>query len=570
MARTGLFAGLLAAAAIVLAIAADTSVLYPDTVYVNGTVLTMDAASRVAEAVAVKRDVIVAVGTTKEIRALAGPGTQVVDLAGKTLSPGFYAAHDHFPGSGMAAASQVDLNSPPIGTVKDMQQLIEMLRAQAGKTPKGEWVRGRGYDDTLLKEMRHPTRHDLDLVSKEHPIWISHISGHLGVANSLALQRAGVTRDTPQPEGGVIRKDEKTGEPDGVFEESGGLVSRHIPRMTDAVKWEGYKLAVADYVEEGVTTAVVTGGGRQSVADLQRALAMGILTFRIVSMTSKGDPGEPSAVEAAGILPGFGTPMLKLGSIKMLQDGSLQGYTGYLTKPYHVPFKGDQAYRGYPRRPREALVKMVTEAHRAGHQIGIHGNGDAAIDDIIHAFRVAQKEFPRPDARHRIEHCQAVREDQLDAIKELGITPSFFVGHVYYWGDRHRDIFLGPERGARISPLRSALKRGIRFTIHDDTPVTPVKPLQLVWDAVNRVTSSGKVLGPDERITAEQALRAVTSDAAWQNFEEATKGSIEAGKLADFVVLAENPLKVAPMRIREIRVIETIVGGKIVYRNSST
>jgi predicted amidohydrolase YtcJ len=213
---------------------------------------------------------------------------------------------------------------------------------------------------------------------------------------------------------------------------------------------------------------------------------------------------------------------------------------------------------------------MVLEAHRAGHQIGIHGNGAAAIDDIIDAFREAQRQFPRPDARHRIEHCQNVREDQLDAIKELGITPSFFVGHVYYWGDRHRDIFLGPERGARISPLASALKRGIRFTVHDDTPVTPVHPLQLVTVAATRQTTSGKVLGPEQRIPVLQALRAITIDAAWQNFEEATKGSIEPGKLADFVILAENPLTVDATRIKDIRVLETVVGGKSVFKRDQT
>ena len=208
---------------------------------------------------------------------------------------------------------------------------------------------------------------------------------------------------------------------------------------------------------------------------------------------------------------------------------------------------------------------MVSSLHRAGYQIAIHGNGDAAIDDILFAYREAEKDFPRTDARHRIEHCQMVREDQLDEMKELGITPSFFVGHAYYWGDRHRDIFMGPERGSRLSPLKSAIERGIRFTVHDDTPVTPVKPLQLVWAAVNRITTSGQVLGPEQRITPLEALRAVTIDAAWQNHEEDIKGSIEVGKLADFVVVAENPLTVGRNRIRDIRVLKTIVGGRMVY-----
>jgi len=209
---------------------------------------------------------------------------------------------------------------------------------------------------------------------------------------------------------------------------------------------------------------------------------------------------------------------------------------------------------------------MVEKAHRAGYQIAIHGNGDAAIDDIIYAFEQAQKEYPRADARHRIEHCQMVREDQLDKMKTLGITPSFFAGHVYYWGDRHRGIFMGPERAARISPLKSSVARRIRFTVHDDTPVTPVDPLQLVWVAVNRLTKSNKVLGPQQRVSVKEALRAITIDAAWQNFEEELKGSIEAGKLADFVILAENPLAVKAANIKDIEALETIVGGRTVYR----
>ena len=212
------------------------------------------------------------------------------------------------------------------------------------------------------------------------------------------------------------------------------------------------------------------------------------------------------------------------------------------------------------------LVKMVEKAHHAGYQIAIHGNGDAAIDDIIYAFEQAQEEYPRVDARHRIEHCQMVREDQLDKMKMLGITPSFFAGHVYYWGDRHREIFMGPERAARISPLKSSVVRRIRFTVHDDTPVTPVDPLQLVWVAVNRLTKSKKVLGPQQRIDIKEALRAITIDAAWQNFEEELKGSIEVGKLADFVILAENPLAVKAANIKDIAVLETIVGGQTVYK----
>jgi predicted amidohydrolase YtcJ len=211
------------------------------------------------------------------------------------------------------------------------------------------------------------------------------------------------------------------------------------------------------------------------------------------------------------------------------------------------------------------LIERVKTANRLGYQLAIHANGDAAIDDVIEAYRQALKDTPRTDARLRIEHAQMTREDQLDAMKELGISPSFYVSHTYFWGDQHRDIFMGPERAARMSPLKSALRRGIRFSIHLDTPVTPMAPLQAVWSAVNRLSRTGKVIGPDQRITPLEALRAVTIDAAWQEHDEKIKGSIEPGKFADFVVLAENPLTVDPVHIKDIKVLQTIVGGKAVF-----
>ncbi len=562
--RSLAFIALIFATTVATGCLAPSGGIAPDTIWLNGTIVTMEG-DQTAQAVAVLDDNIVAVGTDAEVGPLAGPQTRVVDLQGRTMTPGFYAAHDHFPGSGRVAVTQVDLNSPPIGAIENMDELVAALGDRARDLPEGQWISGRGYDDTLLAEQRHPTRTDLDRASTTHPIYISHTSGHLGVANSLALELAGITRNTPNPEGGVVRKDPDTGEPDGVFEESGGMVSRLVPPPTPDQTMESYRVAVQDYVEDGVTTAVIAGGGRGTLAGLQRARDAGILTFRIITMMSRGSPGQPTAAETGGIISGFGDTHLKVGAIKIIQDGSNQGYTGYFTEPYHTPFKGDPDYRGYPRRSRDDLVTMVKELHEAGYQIAIHANGDAAIDDVLYAFREAQREFPRRDARHRIEHCQMVRRDQLDAIAELNLSPSFFVGHVYYWGDRHRDIFMGPDRAAGISALRSSIDRGIRFTVHDDTPVTPVNPLQLVWVGVNRLTKSNQVLGPDERITPLEALRTVTIDAAWQNFEEDIKGSIAPGKLADFVVLSDNPLTVNPTEIRDITVLETIVGGKTVY-----
>lgn len=533
----------------------------PDAVYLNATVITLDAESRVVEALAVKGDRLVALGTSAEVRKLASDKTVVHDLAGKVVIPGLYAAHDHFPGSGRVGLFTVDLNSPPIGSINTIPQLIAALKQKAQQTPPGKWISGRGYDDTLLAEKRHPTREDLDQVSTEHPIWITHISGHLGVGNSRALELAKITRDTPQPAGGRIHVDVRTGEPSGVIEESLGMVTRLIPALSHEDQLRATRAAAEQYVRQGVTTAVVAGGRTRSIEHLHEAIQLGIVKFRIVAMTSGGPErdGRKSIEE-------FASPLLKAGAIKLLQDGSIQGLTGYLSTPYHVAGGHDPNYRGYAIRSRQALTERVVELHRAGYQIAIHGNGDQAIDDILHAYAEAQRLMPRSDARHRIEHCQTARDDQLDRMKTLGVTPSFFVGHVYYWGDRHRDLFLGPERAARISPLASAGQRGSRFTLHDDTPVTPVNPLQLVWGGVNRLTTSGRVLGPEQRIRAEAALRAVTADAAWQNFQEDVKGTLESGKYADFCVLNANPLSIEPSRIRDLRVLETVVGGQSIYR----
>ena len=528
----------------------------PDAIYVNGVVVTLDCDNRVAEALAIAGDRIVAVGHSSEMRDLAAKTTTVHDLAGRTVVPGFYAAHDHFPGSGALGLLTVDLNSPPIGTIGTMSELIAALKRKADATAPGRWVTGRGYDDTLLAERRHPTQGDLDQVSTSHPIWITHVSGHLGVGNSLAFQRANIDRTTPQPAGGRIQIDSKTDEPNGVIEESLGLVTRHIPSYSAEDQLRATRAAAEQYVRQGVTTAVLAGGNERSIENLIGAVRLGIIKFRVITMTSAGP-----AKKARQAIEALDSPLLKAGAIKFSQDGSIQGYTGYLSQPYFRLSDRDAGYRGYSLRTRAALAAAVGELHREGYQIAVHGNGDQAIDDILAAYGEAQESMPRPDARHRIEHCQTVRDDQLDRMKSLGVTPSFFVGHVYYWGDRHHDLFLGPDRAARISPLASALARGIRFTVHDDTPVTPVNPLQLVWVAAQRQTTGGRILGPAERISAEQALRAITADAAWQNHEENIKGTLEAGKLADFVVLDSNPLQTQPADLRKLRVLQTVVGG---------
>lgn len=541
--------------------------MHPDQVFFNAQLLTMssDCDSSKPGAVAVRNGRITAIGESADIIALASSRTKVIDLESRFLLPGLYDPHGHFPSPGLRAVHNINLNSPPMGPVGRMADLIEALRERAQRTAQGDWVLGYGYDDTLMAEGRHPTRVDLDEASTDHPIWITHTSGHLGVANSPALAAAGIGGGTSSPEGGAIRIDGKTGDPDGVLEETAmQLVSPGLPSLSEEEWLAGLDEAVRQYLRKGVTTAVIAGGDRVLMLRLQRAAKADRLPLRLVCMARKERPEDPSFIEAGGLLTGFGSESMRLGAVKIWQDGSIQGYTGYLRQPYHVPFRGDAAYRGYPWRSREDLCRMVEDAHRDGYQVAIHGNGDAAIDDILFAYQQAQTKFPRSDPRHRIEHCQMAREDQLDRMKELGVSPSFFVSHTYYWGDRHASIFMGPERAARMSPLASAQSRSIRFTLHNDSPVTPIDPLFSVWAGVNRLSRRDRVIGEGQRIPQLQALRGVTIDAAWQNFEEPSKGSIELGKLADFVVLAEDPLEVDPARIKDIPVLRTVVGGETV------
>lgn len=552
---------------IALAIAMAVFVLWrlrpPERVaYVGGAVLTMDPQDRVAGGVAIEGGRIAQVGSEAEIRAWAErEGARVVDLAGRALLPGFVDAHSHFPGAGIDVVA-ADLNAPPIGKITRIDEIVAALRAKAETQSAGEWVFGTGYDDSLLAERRHPTRADLDAVSTRHPVGILHVSGHLAAVNSLGLERLGYGPGTPDPEGGRIRRD-ASGAPDGVLEENAAeAVTRALaaPGALDALRI--LRRATALYLAAGITTAQNGFATGAQLRGLTWAARLRLLPLRLVLWPGEAD-GD--ALADGSFEPPHDDPWVRVGAVKLIADGSLQGYTGYLTQPYFVPPGDDPSYRGYPRIPRDKLIAWVERLHRAGLQIAIHGNGDAAIDDILDAIEHAQTVAPRPDARPVIVHAQTAREDQLDRMAALGVIPSFFVLHTWYWGDRHRERFLGPERAAHISPLASAARRGIRFTLHADTPVVPMEPLRIVWSAVNRTTTSGATLGADQRIGVLRALRGVTIDAARQHFQEGDRGSLEAGKFADLVILDRSPLD-DPAGIDRLRVVETIVGGRSAYR----
>jgi predicted amidohydrolase YtcJ len=457
---------------------------------------------------------------------------------------------------------------------------------------------GMGYDDTAMAEQRHPTFEDLDEVSRENPVFCLHISAHLAAVNSKALQIAGIDENTPDPEGGVFQRLPGSQVPSGVAEELAMFSLFAVlptPSGEEAVK--EIEDAVAYYASHGTTTAHDAAIKSPGQLDLFRKMAAeGRLAIDVV--------GWPLFNVADQMLANFAQDRVyrgrfRLGGLKLLLDGSIQGYTAFLSQPYHVqpgadePVGGDDIgevdqllvqsdppagvprlpqaeggdYRGYPTiESQDEVTAWLTKAYEQGWPAQVHTNGDGATDMLIAAVRKAEAAYPGKDRRVVIVHAQTMREEQLDAVADLGMSPTFFPGHVYYWGDRHRDIFLGPERAARLNPLRSALDRGILFTGHHDAPVTPANMLLPIWAAVNRVTASGEVLGPEQRIPVVEAIRAATINGAYQIFEEETKGSIEVGKLADFAVLSENPLQVDPMAIKDIQVVETIKEGKTIFK----
>ena len=529
------------------------------TVYQNGNIITVDDAGSVAQSLAVKDGKILDIGSNAATRRYIGSQTQVIDLAGKTMIPGIYDAHSHFTMAGTNELYDANLNSKPIGDITTMDELLNRLREQKTKVGASDWVVGWGYDDTQIKEQRHPTRDDLDQISTTQPIFINHISAHFAVANSAALALAGITRDTPDPSGGAIRRD-ASGEPTGVLDETAvQLVSAYKPGYTTAQVQAGIAAAARQYASQGVTTASEGASYAPAIAALETAAQSGALPIRVMALPTFG---YRQGVDQLSLKSG----KVKITGIKDFSDGSIQGYTGYLSHPYHTPFHGDANYAGTARTDRTALSQHVLQVHQEGKQMLVHGNGDQAIEDILFAYSNAQATLPRPNARHTIIHSQMGTESQLDDMKKLGVIPSFFVLHTYYWGDRHRDIFLGKERASRISPARSALQRGMKFTIHTDTPVVPMEPMKLIWSAVNRLTTSGQVLGADQTISPLEALRATTINAAYQNFEEKERGSLEKGKYADLAILSADLLSVDKSTIKDIQVLETIVEGKTVFK----
>ena len=543
------------------ALAAETA----DKIYHNGTILTVNDALPTAEAVAVKNGKILAVGAKDEVLKSKGDATTLVDLGGKTMLPGFVDSHGHTYMIGLQA-STANLLPPPDGTGKDIASLQKLLTDWAENNKKVVekvgWIAGFGYDNSQLAEQRHPTKEDLDKVSKDLPVIIIHQSGHLGVGNSKALELAGVTAETEDPKGGVFQRMEGSKEPNGVCEEYafftlvGTLAANFDNKINDVLVVEGAKLQASF----GFTTAQEGRAMGAGLAAMERVANSGELPIDLVAYPDVLEVDEPK-------------PSMdyknhyRVGGVKLTIDGSPQGKTAWLTKPYFEPPPGQpKDYVGYAAIDEKTTFDAVEKAYANGWQILCHGNGDAATDRYLAAVRKAKAKHPDVDNRPVLIHGQVLREDQVDALKELDIFPSLFPMHTYYWGDYHRDSVLGPERAPNISPTGWVLERGMRFGSHHDAPVALPDSMRILSATVTRKTRTGKVLGAEHKVPVATALKALTIWPAWQHFEEKTKGSIEVGKLADLVVLSENPLEIDEDKLADIKILETIKGGESIYK----
>jgi len=543
-----------------------------DIIFVNANVITMNEDQPGAKAIAIKDGKILAVGSQRHVKKHKGDETVMRDLEGQTVTPGFIDGHGHMGMVGMFGMA-ASLMPPPDGkvtSIAELQQTLKTWMSTSEIPEKNGIVFGTGYDDSQLKEKRHPTRDELDAVTTDYPVIVLHQSGHLSAVNSKALETLGITASTPNPPGGVIRRKQGSNEPNGVLEENANFEAAGKLILAHFGPEQGLETIVRGqetYASFGYTTAQ-DGGTTPSLAKGYIAAAeQGKLKLDVVSyLKAQTIASDPTIMQG----PYQGQDYkdhYRIGGIKLWLDGSPQGKTAWLTEPFFQPPTGKEPpYRGYQTMTNADVEKYIEEAYRNDWQVLAHVNGDAAIDQYLNSIEMVGTRISAKGRRTVAVHAQVSREDQLDRMKRLEVMPSFYAAHAFYWGDWHRNSVLGPQRAKRISPTRSALDRGMKFTTHADSPVIPPNALRIYWATVNRVTRSGLVLGADQRVDPETVLKALTIWAAWQYSEEDRKGSIEPGKLADLVILDNDPLTVDPMTIQDIKVLETIKEGNSVYK----
>lgn len=535
-----------------------------DLILLNGKVVTVDQEFTIAEAVAVKDGKILAIGKSDEINMLKGADTEVVDLGGKTALPGLIDSHIHMVGTGFTMA-QINCRTPPMGSISD---IVAAVGEAVAKAEPGEWIQGRGWDQAKLSDHRNPTRWDLDVVSPENPVWLTRTCGHIAVANSAALEIGGVTKDTPQPIGGNIVKDDQ-GEPTGLLEEAPAMnvVRRHIPPASFEETVKAIKLASKAFSEAGLTGVIEPGIGPMAMRAYQRTAMEGELTVRVNMMLAgrmEGETAEESAkrITEFPMTTGFGDDIVRFLGLKLLIDGGIGGRTALLREPYE-----DQPDNsGILVMPEEELQVRMDAGNLAGMMIGVHCAGGKAMDIVLKAFEETDKKRPIKGRRFALIHAYQPSEENFEQCRRMGVVVASQPSFLYYLGESYHEN-VGDERSKWLKPHRAWIDNGITVAAGTDSPVTPYLPFPSLWASIARRTEvHGTQMGTEQKVSREEAVRMYTINGAYHTFEEDIKGSLEPGKLADMTIIDRDILTCPEDDIKDTKVLRTILGGKTVYR----
>jgi len=524
----------------------------PELILYNANIITIDDRLPRAQAVALAGGLFFAVGSDERVLALASGRTKKINLDGRTVVPGFIDAHSHPAVAGRMHLRQVDCDLRSISAIQGA------IRERAAKTPAAEWVLGFKYDDTKTSDGRPLTVQDLDTAAPHHPVLISHRGGHTAYANSAAFKRAGITSETADPPGGKFDRDPRTKALTGrIAERANEIFEKLIPETSSRQDYrEGVKLISRMLSRAGITSVHDAYGSHDDLRAYQDAREAGDLSVRVYCLIGYL---EIDRLLAAGIRTGFGDDWVRVGAMKMTADGSISERTARLSQPYI----GRPNDFGIEVMTEEELYETARKAHAADWQIGVHANGDVAIDTVLRVYERLQRERPRRDPRFRLEHCTVINDSLVQRIKQLGAIPTPFAAYVYYHGEKMREY--GAERLNHMFALRSFLDAGVRVAPGSDYPPGPFEPMMALQSSVTRTDMKGNVWGREQQITVGEALRVQTLNGAYASFEERVKGSIEVGKFADLVVLGRDPFKEDPSSLISIPIERTMVGGRWVF-----
>lgn len=534
-----------------------------DLLLIHGHIVTMDEGHRVVEAVAVRENKVLAIGDDKTLAGCATSRTQLLDLHGQTVLPGLIDVHTHaMEWVKNILRGEIDAGYPAVHSITEISQAVSR---SAAVLPRGQWILGSGWDDAKLAERRYITRLDLDAVAPNNPVYLKHVSGHLGVVNSSALKLANITKDTHDPQGGVIERS-ASGEPTGILKDTAmGLVASILPRDPSDIDVRAAKLISEKAAELGLTTIHDIFISSDEIRGYQEARRRGWLQMRVQMSPRIGSIADAEKLAEMGVHTGFGDDLLKFGAAKMFADGGMGARTIAIYPPGVI---GEPNNLGVLRWTPADMQKAHLIAARAGWQLETHAIGDRAIDEVLDSYAAVIQQLGLKDHRFRVVHAGISTPAVQKRLRELNVLVDGNPPFVYWIGSWFAKY--GPERVRWSYPAESYIENGIVEAAGSDVPVTPLSPWWGIWAAVvRRDLQSGQILAPEERISVEQALTLYTRNGAYAGFEEDRKGTLEPGKLADFIVVDRDVLTIPPDELKDVKVLQTFVGGRKVYDRSS-